>query len=104
MLFWYEAPGMEEGICRYPAVLDTDEFSQETEDESWQTNESMEASLEESDWFGTMSPINNERFWEPPSESWITETDREMLTDGSDDSDWRRPPPINTAGLEWFYD
>ena len=23
-LFWYEASGMEEEICRYPAVLDTD--------------------------------------------------------------------------------
>ena len=104
MLFWYEAPGMGEEICRYPAVLDTDEFFRETEDESWQTDVNMDDSMEESDWFGAMNPISNERFWEPPSESWLTDTDGEMLEDGSDNEDWSRPPPINTTGLERFYE
>ena len=101
-LFWYETENMEEEIYRYPAVLDTDGFFQETGNSSQQTNTNLDDGMEGSDWFGAEGPINAEYFWEPPSESWITDTDRELLTDGSDDDDWRRPPPINAAGLEWY--
>ena len=94
---------MEEEIYRYPAVLDTDGFFQETENSSQQTDANTDDGAEDSDWFEMKGPIVTEYFWEPPNESWITDTDREMPTDESDDDDWRRPPPINTTGLEWFY-
>ena len=40
---------MEEEIYRYPAVLDTDGFSQETEDGSQQTDANRSNGMEESD-------------------------------------------------------
>ena len=95
---------MEGEICRYPAALGADEFFQETEDESWQTDANMGDSMEESEWFGAMNPVSNGYFWESPNESWLTDTDREVNEDGSDNEDWSRPSPINTMGLEWFYE
>ena len=95
---------MGEEICRYPAVLDADEFFRETEDESWQADANMDDSVEESDWFGVMNPVSNGYFWEPPSGSWLTDTDGEVNGDGSDNEDWSRQPPINTMGLERFYE
>ena len=103
-LFWYEKENMEEEIYRYPAVLDTDGFFQETENSSQQTDASADDGAEDSDWFEMEGPIDTEHFWEPPNESWITDTDREIPTDESDDENWRRPPPINTTGWEWFYE
>ena len=47
-LFWYENGDMREEIYRYPAVLETDEFFQETDDESCQTDEAANSSMEES--------------------------------------------------------
>ena len=100
----YEAPGMEEEIYRYPAVLDTDEFFQETEDESHQTDATTDDSMEASRWFGALNPIGSGYFWESPGESWLTDTDREVNWDGSETEDWSRPPQINTMGQEWFYE
>ena len=45
-LYWYEVRGMEEEICRYPAVLYTDEFFQETENESGQTDSGLDYSMD----------------------------------------------------------
>ena len=55
-LYWYEVEGMKEEIYRYPAVLDTDEFFQETEEESWQTGANMDDDMEDSEWFRAMGP------------------------------------------------
>ena len=103
-LFWYENEDMREEIYRYPAVLGTDEFFQETDDESCQTDEAVNSSMEESIWFGVMNRVSGKDFWESPDESWLTSTDREEYDDGSDDEEWRQPPPINTTGPEWFYE
>ena len=103
-LFWYVTEGMEEEIYRYPAALNTDEFSQETESGSQQTDTNIDDDTEESDWFAAEGPIDAEHIWEPPSESWMTDTDREMPTGESDDEEWRQPPPINTTGLERRYE
>ena len=99
-LFWYATEGMEEDICRYPAVLDTDDFFRETEDESLQTDGTTEDDAKESEWFGVLSPISDEYFWELYSETWQTIPEEESNQDESDDEEWRRPPPINTSGLE----
>ena len=103
-LFWYRAPGMEEEICRYPAVLGTDEFFSETGNESWQTDITQEPGTDESDWFGVLRPISYEHYWEMPDESWVTDTAADSFDNESDSEEWRRPPPINTAGWEWFYE
>ena len=94
---------MEE-IYRFPAVLDTEGFFQETENSGQQTDANTGDDVEDSDWFETEGPIDSEHFWELPNESWETDSDREIPTDESDDENWRRPPPINTTGLEWFYE
>ena len=103
-LFWYKAQGMEGEICRYSAALDTDEFFQGAEDESWQTDADLDDSVGDSEWFGAMNPVSEWYLWELPSESWLTDTDGGVNEDGSDNEDWSRPPPINTMGLEWFYE
>ena len=51
-----------------------------------------------------MNPVSNGYFWELPSGSWLTDTDKEVNGDGSDNGDWSRPPQINAMGLEWFYE
>ena len=104
-LFWYETENMEEEICRYPAVLDTDDFFYETENESCQTDGKTDGNTEDSDWFGALNPVDDEYFWERDSESWQTVTGEEpQEEEGSDDEEWRRPPPINTLGPEWYYE
>ena len=104
-LFWHVTEDMEEEIYRYPAAQDTDDFFYETEDECYQTDGTMSGNMEESEWFGALDPVNNELFWGPYSESWQTITDEEAEDgNGSDDEEWRRPPPINTSRSEWYYE
>ena len=103
-LFWYATEGMEEEICRYPAVLDTDDFFDETEDISLQTDGATDDDKEESEWFGAINPIQDEFFWELESENWQTIIEEESNEGESDDEEWRRPPPINTSGPEWYYE
>ena len=99
MLFWYVTENMEEEIHRYPAVLYTDEFFQETENESGQTDTSLDYHTDGGEWFGVLGPIDGMRFWEATDNNSRVHTDAE-----SSDEEWRRPPPINTSGLEWYYE
>ena len=85
-------------------MLDTDDFFCETGDESLQTDGATDDDIEESDWFGVLSPIGDEYFWELYSEDWQAVIEEESNEDGSDDEEWRRPPPINTSGPEWYYE
>ena len=106
-LFWYEVPGMEEEIFRYPAVLGTDEFFQETENESSQTNSDLYGDTGSGGWFGVLNTINAVRFWESPAVTDDNNTmnwDEESSEDEEGDEHWSRPPPINTDGPEWFYE
>ena len=99
-LFWYATDGMEEEICRYPAVLGTDDFFCDTEDESPQTD----AATEGGDWFEALNPIGDEYFWGRHSEEGQTAVEEEPSEEGSDDEEWRQPPLINTSGPEWYYE
>ena len=103
-LFWYVTENMEEEIYRYPAVLYTDEFFQETENESGQTDTSLDYNMDSGEWFGVLDPIDVVRFWEATDDNSPVNTDTEVSKDESSDEDWRRPPPINTSGLEWYYE
>ena len=97
---------MEEEIYRYPAVLDTDWFFQETESESQWADTNMDDGMEESSWFGVVGPIDAEYFWEPPGDDWQSNMNEEANEDGSENEneDWAQPPSINTMGLERFYE
>ena len=96
---------MYRSIARYPTHTDTDEFFNYVEEDVYPTDTNTDDDTEDSDWFAAEGPINMEQYWEPPSESWITDTDREMPTEESnDDEAWRQPPPINVTGLEWYYE
>ena len=103
-MFWYEVLGMEEEICRYPAVIGTDEFFQETEDESCQTDVSLNNGVDSGEWFGVLDPISVARYWEVSDDRDSMNMDAESSEDEGGNEDWRRPPPINTMGLEWFYE
>ena len=98
---------MEEEIYRYPAVLGTDEFFQETENESSQTNSDLYGTAGSGEWFGVLDTINAVRFWESPvatDENNTMNRDEESSEEGEGDEHWSRPPPINTEGPEWFYE
>ena len=103
-MFGYELPGMEEEICRYPAVIGTDELFQETEDESYQTDVSLINYVDSGEWFGVLDPISVVRSWEEPDISDLMDQEAVSSEDEDGSEEWRRPPPINTAGLEWFYE
>ena len=125
-LYWYEVEGMREEIYRYPAVLNTDSFFDETEEDSCQTSGGTDDDVECSEWFQPMGPIGAEYLWGPPPDSRRTDTDEEendersgsvngrqlsqinmneeVNQDESDNEDWSHPPPVNTMGLEWFYE
>ena len=105
-LFWYATDGMEEEIYRYPAVLDTDWFFQEAESESQWTDGNQDNGLEENSWFEAMGPVDTGNFWEPPGDNGQLDTNEEANEDESNNGneDWAQPPPINTTGLEWFYE
>ena len=97
---------MEEEICRYPTVLGTDEFFQETENESDRTDAGLDNSVDSGEWFGVLGPVDVDvvRFWEATNDNVPSSSDAEVSEDGSSDEEWRRPPPVNTSGLEWFYE
>ena len=101
-LFWYVAEDMEQEISRYPAVLYTDEFFQETENESGLTDTSLDYYTDSDEWFGVLGPIDGMRFWEATDNSSPMHTDAESSDEETSDEEWRRPPPINTSGLEWY--
>ena len=103
-LFWYVVEDMEQEISRYPALLYTDEFFQETENESEQTDMSLNNHTDNEEWFGVLGPIVGMRFWEATDDSGPAHTDAESSNEESSDEEWRRPPPINTSGLEWYYE
>ena len=105
-LYWYEVRGMEEEICRYPTVLGTDEFFQETENESDRTDAGRDYSVDSGEWFGVLGPVDVDvvRFWEATNDNVPSNSDAEVSEDGSSDEDWRRPPRVNTSGLEWYYE
>ena len=103
-LFWYVAENMEEEIHRYPTVLYTDEFFQETGNERDQTDTNQNYNTDSGEWFGVLDQIDVVRFWEATDNSSPAHTDTEDSENESSDEDWRQPPPINTAGLEWHYE
>ena len=104
VLFWYVAEGMEQEINRYPAVLYTDEFFQETESEDSRTDVSLDYSTDGDEWFGALGPIDEMRFWEATDSHSPVRTDAESSDEETSDEEWRRPPPINTSGPEWYYE
>ena len=91
--FWHNMQAMDEEIIRYPTLMEcyTDEYFGETTDESWP----MEKDGDEND-----GRNGNEDERQLPQ----TNANEEGQEDQSDDEEWRRPPPINTMGLEWFYE
>ena len=103
-LFWYVTENMEEEIYRYPAALDTDEFFQMTEDESGQTDTGLDYNIDSGEWFGVLDQIDVARFWEATDNNSPASINTETREDESSDEEWRRPPPINTSGLEWYYE
>ena len=103
-LFRYVTEDMEEEICRYPVVLYTDELFQETENDSGQMDTSLGDNMDSSEWFGVLDPIDVIRFWETADDNSPVNTDTEVSDNENSDEDWRRPPPINTSGLEWHYE
>ena len=125
-LFWYKKENMEEEIYRYPAVLSTENFFDETEDGSCQTDGGMDDNMEGSEWFQSMGQMEAEYFWEllngdgQTGEEEEVKDERSGYEDGrhlpqfnmeedgyeneSDNEDWRQPPSINTMGHEWFYE
>ena len=91
--FWRNMQAMDEEIIRYPTWMEcySDEYFGETTDESWP----MENDGDEND-----GRSGNEDERQLPQ----TNANEEGQEDQSDDEEWRRPPPINTMGLEWFYE
>ena len=103
-LFWYVIENMEEEIFRYPTVLYTDEFFQETENESGQADAGLDYNTDSGEWFGVLDSIDVVRFWEATDNNSTASTNTEISEDDSSDEEWRRPLPINTSGLEWYYE
>ena len=108
-LFWYEGvlslqPGMYRSIVRYPTHTDTDEFFNHVEEDIYPSDTNVDEDTEDSDWFAVEGPVNTAQFWEPPSESELTDIDMEMATEGNDNEEWGQPPPVNTMGPEWHYE
>ena len=110
-LYWYEVEGMKDEIYRYPAALSTDDFFNETEDDSCQTDGGTDNGMEGSEWFQSMGPIGDDE--EVNDERSGSEDGRhlsqinmegEVYENKSDNEDWSQPPSINTMGHEWFYE
>ena len=103
-LCWHVTENMEEEIYRYPAVLYADEFSQETDDESGQTEMSQDHNMDSGDWFGAQDPVDEARFWVAADDHSPMNSGAQTSEDESSDEEWRQPPPINTSGPEWYYE
>ena len=103
-LFRQVTENLEEEIYRYPAVLYTDEFFQETESESGWTDASQSHEMDSGGWFGVLGPNDIARFWETANDNSPVNTDTGASENESSNEDWRQPPPINTSGLEWCYE
>ena len=54
--------------------------------------------------FGALNPIDDARFWEATDNNSPVRADAVVSDDENSEEDWRRPPPINTTGLEWYYE
>ena len=103
-LFWYVTKDMEQEISRYPAILYTDEFFQETENESGQTETDQDNHTDSGEWFEARGPIDAMRFWEAMNDYSPTHMDAQSSDEETSNEEWRRPPPINTSGLERYYE
>ena len=62
-LWGYEEPGMEEEITRYPAVLDTEEYSHESENDNWPADSDVNMDMEDSGWFQCMGGVFGEGYY-----------------------------------------
>ena len=103
-LFWCVTKDMEQEISRYPAILYTDEFFQETENESGQTVTDQDNHTDSGEWFEARGPIDAMRFWEAMNDYSPTHMDAQSSDEETSNEEWRRSPPINTSGLEWYYE
>ena len=103
-LFWYVAESMEQEISRYPAILYTGEFFQETGNESNQTDMSLDHYTDSGEWFEALGSIEVTRFWEATDYNSPAHTDAENSDEETSNEEWRRTPQINTSGLEWHYE
>ena len=63
-LFWYEEPGMGEEITRYPAVISTEEYFQESGNENWPDASDAEEDMEDSNWFQFMGGMDEDQFYD----------------------------------------
>ena len=103
-LFWYVTENMEEEIYRYPAVLCTDEYFEETDNESDQTEMGQSHNMDSDDWFEARNPVDGARFWVAEDDQSPVDMGVQIGEEESGDEEWGQPPPINTLGPEWFYE
>ena len=63
-LWWYEEPDTGEEITRYPAVLDTEVYFHESDNNNWPDESDVDMDAEDSEWFQFTDCVNGERCYD----------------------------------------